>query len=79
VDKLLRETVQVTVESVKGYALRIATLACKIACSVTKADIARRLGLALLQLEMVQSFAVEGLLKGLLKSPPCTRAPSFAA
>jgi hypothetical protein len=76
--KVVREAVRASVEAIKRYAHLVATVACKLCCNITKADIARRLGLALLQLGMVQSFAVEGLLKGLLKSPPRTRAPSFA-
>lgn len=72
--RVVRETVQATVQSIKGYTERVRT----VACNITKAGIARRLGLALLQLGMVQPLGVEGLLKGFLKSPPRTRAPSFA-
>lgn len=73
--KVVRETVHATVRSIKGYVQRVVT----VACNITRANIARRLGLALLQFGMVQSPAVEGLLKAFLKSPPRTRAPSFAS
>src|SRR6185437_12624069 len=70
--KVVCETVRATVERIKGYTQRVRTIPCKIA----KATITHRLGLVLQQLGIVQSLDVKGLLKGFLKSPPRTRAPS---
>jgi hypothetical protein len=73
------EVFRETVKAVEKARKVIANAAERIVCNITKASIARIISVAVLQLGMVQALEVDILLKAFLKSPPRTRAPSFAA